>query len=278
MHYSLYIVVISLALLGLYALLTSRYSYFRHSANAGLSIWVTMIPLIAILVLALVVGVNFGFLQGGAKKIFSLRPYLNSGELAVLMLCIPVLAMRLGYIVSAALTVYLLERVLLGFTSPNPSIGFVIVASCLTCLSILSDKLPWLDQRRAQPTAHKFREILTLFACFAAITIIFTSLIRVPNLSRWLAAVFSLRIPPEALVGMLVVLMTGWMIVALGLIRQIILPFVLLPTVILIAFATNWPLFALAVPFVLILCLTIAVAERRANNLLYSSRSSTLFS
>ncbi len=278
MHYSIYLFIVGLLLLSIYAVLASRFSYFRNSAKAGLNIWASLLPTISLIVLAFIIIVNFGTLSGDAKKILSLRPYLTTADLVTVAICLPLLAMRLGYIISAAMTLFLLQRILFGFVTTDPGTGFVILVSCLSCLAVLGDKLPWFDPRRASITAQKFREILIIFSCFSALTIIFTSLIKLPLLSRWLLVVFNLTPPPEAVVGILVVLLSGWMIIALGLTRHILLPFVLLPSLMLVAFVTDWPTYALAITFAVTICLAIATAERRINNHLYLSRSSTLFS
>ena len=75
-----------------------------------------------------------------------------------------------------------------------------------------------------------------------------------------LAFLSSLKI---ALISTIVALFVGWMGIGLGYVRHLVIPLVSLPTMLVLAYVTQWPGHLLAVPFATCFCLSMMTAERR---------------
>lgn len=251
-----------MSLVAILYVVTTRVHLLKRSYNQGLTLWGRWLPVASTGLYLAVLSVNLA--PGGPMRghSLSLDGVFSTTEIIVLFLVGPLYLTRLGNILATATIAYCIER-LLADSSTTPHVGLFLVTGAATVVAVLGDKMPWLAGEGPQILAIKLRQILLTSITIAALAVIAVGVIKVHSFSRWITTVFGWQLPDIVVLGILLALFFGWMSVALGFTRHVTIPALCVPTLLVLAFVTEWPSTLLIIPFALCLALSLATGDRR---------------
>ena len=217
---------------------------FKEILGEGMKIWASLLPTMALFVLAIMV--SFGMLGIWPKSLnlFKLVGHLDSVELILLMSALPLLCFHFGYLISLALSVYLS----IAYASAGAmSWGIMALVICLNILTILHTELPWLEKNKTTRIHVHFREIINSLVAVMMLGLSFLTILQSLVFKDWIQLKFALQMPKEVLILFLVSAMLLWVSIAIGLSRTILYPLVLLPSIFVAFFVFTNPLAVLAI-------------------------------
>lgn len=241
---------------------TSR--YLRACYYFGVSLWASWLPLVAILTYIALIGSNISEQSFVTRsELFDLSGFFGLAELVILFLVSPLFFTRTGNIMAAAITIYVLERMMLSSELPNANPALLILIGSSTSIAILCDKIPWLAGKSLNVSAHRFRETMILILAVLSMVVVMTAMIDLRSFTHWINYNFEMDLSYIISFFGLVLLFSAWLSIALGMTRHLVLPVVCLPSLFAMAFVTSWPSYVLVIPFSACLALSLAIADRR---------------
>jgi hypothetical protein len=244
------------------AFLLSRLPDLKRSYYMGVSMWSRWLPVCAIGIYLAVLAVNL-VAGAGPRNPIGMAGYFSTLELAVFFVVGPLFLTRLGNLLATATILYFLERLVINTRGFDAPLSLYLLTGAATIIALLADKMPWLSHDGPSILAHKFREIMLTFLTLAAMGVVFAAILKVNELSRWMATLLAISLPNTVVLGLLVGLFLGWLSVAVGYTRHFTIPLLCLPSIFILAFVTAWPSYLLVIPFTTCVALSLASADRR---------------
>lgn len=254
---------IIMSLLGIVAMtvVVILVSELRRIYFLGIAVWSRWIPILAVMTYDCLLVAQV-FSGGSNASETSLARLFSSAELLFLLLLTPMLFTRLGNITGIFATFYIAQKFLQVSPSEIPASGIILLGSS-TIISVLADRLPWINLRGPSYTAITLRELMIVSLSVITIVAAIMCMAKVEYFCRWLSIGFGVSIQKPAMILLLLGVCIGWISVAVGVTRVMSLPILSIPSLLLILFVTNWPSYILVLPFALSLSLTLAIADRR---------------
>ena len=247
--------------------LASKSSYLKQAYFAGVETWLKWLPVAAALLFMFTIGINLVLDTPKIPKAFGLFGYFSELELIFLFLIAPVFLARFGFLIAACILTYIAHRLMTFETPPPDTLGTVTLVASLTIVGILGDKMPWHNPLKPNLLAQKFRDTIHYLLCFGALGILLIALFNVSQFAHWTTWALSLNFSSTSLIAFLIILLIGWFSVILGFFNNLLIPSLILPSLIVLAFVTKWPVYFLAVPFVACMALSFVIGDRRIANI-----------
>ena len=259
------ITIITICFLGCIGLIASKWAFMMGGYHAGASIWSRSLPTLSAIGFTFVVLANLTWQHHSFFGFLSFGNFFSFPELLFLVLCGGFYMTRLGQLVAALCTSWLLLR---AYSQPMSTsfsgTGLLLAVAFSVIVTVLGDYMPWFPkQTKTHHKGNVFRVVLLTSITVAAAGVTMFSLTKLKALCLWLPSVSYTTVTQVYASAMLYTILVGWTMVALGFYRHILLFLLSLPTLTLVAFATGWNGPILAAFMTLIVSLAIASADRR---------------
>jgi hypothetical protein len=241
---------------------SQRSPLLKRSYYAGIGLWSRWLPVCAVGIYLAILTVNLASGGSTGERNLTLNGFFSVPEIIALFLVGPLFLTRIGNLLAAATLVYCGERLLL-LHPPGTTAALYLVTGSLTFIAVIGDKMPWHPADAASAVARRLREVLVLAVALGALAITFTALIKAHGFARWATATFGMPVTGYETMLLLVAVFVGWLAVALGFSRHLVMPVLLLPSLFVLAYVSSWPSHLLVMPFSLCFALSLAAAERR---------------
>lgn len=247
----------------LMAMADQRSSFLFSSFKSGAQIWSQIFPMAALAIffyclLANLLPGNWPF-----ARHLNLMPLFSKAELTVFLLAGSTLFLRTANVVGLVLGFYTVQRLFFSSVFMGDfSIGPAIFVGSIVIIGTMADCYPWIEDSSQKLLGDKLREIMTLAFSFLAMASLFACFLKLGDFTKYLADIDSgFNGQTRYILLTILLLFAGWIVVALGIARHIVIPLVVLPTAMAISFLTSWsPTIVLI--FFLTLVLTSLVRRR----------------
>lgn len=259
---TLTILFLAIALAGLASVIALRFARLQRHTLVGAAALARWAPVAATGLYLAVLAVN---LSPGAPlngHDLNLSGVFSTVEIIVLFLIGPLFLTRMGNVLAVATVAYSIERLLAG-AAWTPNVALFIVSGSATTVAMLGDKMPWLQAEGSQILAYKVREIVLIALTTAALGVLGVGMLKAHALSIWVGELFKLQISYVAIMAAIAATFVGWLTVALDSTRRFAVAILALPTLVVLAYVTEWPSTLLIIPFALCLALSLTHGERR---------------
>lgn len=258
---------IFLALLVVFLITTfsRRFVFLRSCYHYGISSWSSWLPVISTTSFLTILFFNLLFFGQMTRWMFpiSLGNLFSFSEIIILFFVGSLYLTRHGNFVALSVLSYCLAKFFIAESHFIQTAGLNIILGTSTVVAVLGDRLPWYQNSGKMPFAKTFRELVLFVVTIGAFIITLVAMFKLNAFSRWIGVQFHVRLSAFVIIFLLSAVFIGWVTVALGLLRNFILPIICLPTIFALAFLTRWPPFILIVPFAACLALSLTSAERR---------------
>jgi len=231
----------------------------RRACTESLGFWAGLLPSLATLIFLLLPVLYLGHIELSPNhQWLLLQNEISSFEVILLLVAGIFFVTAYGNLIAAIVVLYGLERTLLT-SSSELTPAMLLLLSSATIVAVLADKMPWHPQHAGNEITHRVREIASLALCFCGLALAFAAALKMAELTQWVSATFAPTVTQEGVsIGMLAIIV-GWVFIAMGTSRHYLMPVVIVPTLALVCFLTNWPAAVLVLPFCLALSLSLAV-------------------
>jgi hypothetical protein len=257
------ITILTIFFFGCIGLLASKWVLMRGGYHAGAAIWTRSLPTLSAIGFTLVVLANLTRQHTSFLDFFSFGNFFSFPELLFLVLCGGFYMTRLGQLIAALCTSWILLRT---YNQPVsvPESGLSLAVAFSVIVAVLGDFMPWFPkQTKTHHKSNIFRAVLLISIAVAAAGVTMFSLTKLRALCLWLPSVWHTPVTQVYASALLYTILVGWTMVALGSYRHLLLFLLSLPTLTLVAFATGWNGPILAASMTLLVSLAIASADRR---------------
>ena len=234
---------------------TIKSSYFL-----GIEVWSRWLPVFAIGLIVLMLLGNLSA-KGVTHPVLSLAPVIRGPEILIYLILGPILFSSIGNVMATVSAIYCFQKYLL-VSGLGDASGIYIFISANLIVALLGDKMPWNTHYHNQ-TAKKLRELLVGIIAVLALASAMISLIKLKSFSLWLTAFFTFHIHPAIVMGLIAALILAWTGVAMGILRNLSIVVVGIPTTLVCGFLLNLHSFAYLMFFSVLFSLALATAERR---------------
>ena len=232
--------------------------FFKRGYYYGVTFWSRWLPVIAVGVVFVLIITN---LIGMSHTYFlSLYPTLSLVEVGVLLFILPFFFTSNVCFFSYSAFLYLFIKFL--FATQVPSFGCILLISCFIIIGILSDKLPWVVQTRSS-SVKTLREFLIGFVCIGLLGVVAYTIFNLSGFIKWMEEIYKLHLGFNTWIFIVVAIFGGWIFTILGFGRRFSLPILCYPSLIFVAWITNWPSYFLIIPFTILMTLALSETDRR---------------
>lgn len=230
------------ALALIFAIASDRASYFFTSLRSGAMIWAQVFPMVALLIYYYCLTANLVSIPLPHKATLSLASLFSQAELSFFFVAGVALLTRVSSFIALVLTGYTVQRLYFsGAATDQFSIGVAVFAGSLTIITLLCDCLPWVQDSSQKMLGDKMREIFVLIFSFVSMASLFACILKFPEFHSWVSDQHTaLDAKSKYILLSILVLFLGWLTVSIGIARQVIIPILVLPTIVIVNFLTGW--------------------------------------
>lgn len=256
---SILVLMFALVLLATVVGFSSQLAPVRRGYFEGIMFWSRVAPALALGIHLLIITISV--VEPGSwlslRKSLSLREALAAMAFSVFLFSPWVNLAATGV---AGFLIYKIS----GNTAGTQSIAPFMSLSSLLLLAIMGDYLPWIRGRLRTPQRlNRYREVALTMISFSALGMVFATIVKLDPFARWLIGVLGISLSKPVVLGGLCLLLAGWLLVALGIVRHLALPLMGVPSVLVLAFVSNAPQYVLIVPFTMCMTLALVGSDRR---------------
>ena len=242
---------------GLLAFIPS--GFFKRAYYFGITFWSRWLPVIAVFVICTLLMINLLGLPH--SHVLSLYPTLSMVEMGMFLFVLPFFMGTSVCFFAYSAFLYLFIKFL--FASIVPSFGCIVLISCFIIVGILADKLPWALKIR-HSSVRNLREFLLAFVCIGLLGVVVYTIFNLSGFVKWMEDIYKLHLEYTTWICIVVGIFGGWIFTILGYGRRFSLPLLCYPSLIFVAWVTNWPSYFLIIPFTILLTLSLSETDRRA--------------
>ncbi len=228
---------------------------------AGVRFWVTGLSYLSLINIIFLLLANLFFKTKNIPEFLFLRDFLSSKEIILLLGMTPILFFRYyaNYFSLIFLMLITFKYYFVGNFLDN-SFGFLNLFSSLLVLTLIGDVRLGMGLRELS----RKRKTLITYLSYLAMSSLFLILFNLENFQFWVDGIFSsYHLPKNMVWFILSFLVSGWVLISLGITTVLFLFFLTLPTLVMLSFFIRPTFFILCAFLIFAVLLSLVQSERR---------------